>query len=99
VAIKDESNVTFTLLPSLAPAPDLQRLAGAGLNEFISPTKRWRWPTQFLSFHFYCFFYFEISVCGKPVYRWPKIVSGENARLGQWPWQVKRIKYFFRSNK
>ncbi|XP_046634944.1 serine proteinase stubble-like isoform X3 [Daphnia pulicaria] len=56
VAIKDESNVTFTLLPSLAPAPDLQRLAGA--------------------------------VCGKPVYRWPKIVSGENARLGQWPWQV-----------
>ncbi|XP_046446264.1 transmembrane protease serine 9-like isoform X3 [Daphnia pulex] len=56
VAIKDERNVTFTLLPSLAPAPDLQRLAGA--------------------------------VCGKPVYRWPKIVSGENARLGQWPWQV-----------
>ncbi|XP_046446266.1 serine proteinase stubble-like isoform X4 [Daphnia pulex] len=54
VAIKDERNVTFTLLPSLAPAPDLQRLA----------------------------------VCGKPVYRWPKIVSGENARLGQWPWQV-----------
>jgi hypothetical protein len=48
VAIKDERNVTFTLLPSLAPAPDLQRLAGAGLNEFISPTKRWRWPTQFL---------------------------------------------------
>lgn len=28
------------------------------------------------------------AVCGKPVYRWPKIVSGENARLGQWPWQV-----------
>ncbi len=28
------------------------------------------------------------QVCGKPVYRWPKIVSGENARLGQWPWQV-----------
>lgn len=32
------------------------------------------------------------QVCGKPVYRWPKIVSGENARLGQWPWQVKHTK-------
>ncbi len=31
---------------------------------------------------------FLYTVCGKPVYRWPKIVSGENARPGQWPWQV-----------
>jgi hypothetical protein len=41
-------------------------------------------------------FYFIFSVCGKPVYRWPKIVSGENARLGQWPWQVIHFNYVHR---
>lgn len=60
VAIVDERNTTFALLPSSGPA------SSSGMQRHGSVA----------------------AVCGKPVYRWPKIVSGENARLGQWPWQV-----------